>query len=871
MEFRYLFIVVIYLFTLCNYAKKTPEYIEEIIALENTRNILTKSKKINTDQLLELNESLANKYLDHGYYHKGVLVIKENIQLLKSSKKDNWAKHATNHLMLANFYDRIGFIEKFKNHTIHFYFYFKKAYPNKKIYQCLYLSYLSRYYNYRMELKKGIELSEQSIAVLEKNKKDAHLIDEVMVLTNHSFSLRNKEHAKITERKNLALKINNLLQKNEKTYRTNTSYHLIASQMYILDTAANYFIKTNKSFEPFNNPFAKDLTKKLTTEKNKIIQYSNTHHPLAARYNLLIGLLYYYQNDWNTAISHYDQAISQFTLSSFNDADFISPNNNLLTAAYLWKSWCYSNKYEVTADIKYLHENEKLYQKLELVWRLYVSDVIDSENNFVNYEYISNPYSFIQKNYLKLLKATNDKKYYEKIYQTGNLSRHFSFVFLKSKKYEANNEKFYRMIEDYFLKSYTSQKSSVKHIDEELNKIKKNLLLKSIYPNNYEKIKKSLPENEALIIYSNYEKEKEHYLITHVIKQNKDTILLSELGDHYRFNTYEKSDTIIKTLYANNIDEFKNTSYQYYNTLLQPIIPFLGKKINSLKVVKSNYLENLHIPFDLLLTNKEESQTFKNLSYIGNNIHFTYPFNISQFLNENSTVKTPITIFISENEKLSPFIHTNEFVKNIQSKFDVDVISGKLATKKALIKTLNTKKFVIVISHGKGSVIENKEDSGIFLTDGFLSVKEIYQLKIPNSIVVLNGCSIGNGYRSLEGNINAIRAFNFAGAKTILSSNWDIDEKSSLSILELWLDNLSQGHTISESLKIAQNNYLNKTNARLSNPLYWAPFRVNGSDGKVQLKSTTNYLAWTTISTGFVILFFLIRWKKSKKRSLKTH
>ena len=110
--------------------------------------------------------------------------------------------------------------------------------------------------------------------------------------------------------------------------------------------------------------------------------------------------------------------------------------------------------------------------------------------------------------------------------------------------------------------------------------------------------------------------------------------------------------------------------------------------------------------------------------------------------------------------------------------------------------------------------------------DGFLTLSEIYGLKLNADLVTLSACRTGLGLRvSGEGVIGLTRAFINAGARSVLVSLWEVADESTALFMEEFYRQLAQGIDKVEALKKAKE-YLRVKG--YENPYFWAPFILIG-------------------------------------------
>lgn len=110
--------------------------------------------------------------------------------------------------------------------------------------------------------------------------------------------------------------------------------------------------------------------------------------------------------------------------------------------------------------------------------------------------------------------------------------------------------------------------------------------------------------------------------------------------------------------------------------------------------------------------------------------------------------------------------------------------------------------------------------------DGFLTLGEIYALKLNADLVTLSACETGLGLRVAgEGVIGLSRAFMIAGARSVLVSLWKVSDESTALLMEEFYRLLSRGEEKVDALakakqKLRQMGY--------KNPYFWAPFILIG-------------------------------------------
>src|ERR1700730_12021990 len=113
--------------------------------------------------------------------------------------------------------------------------------------------------------------------------------------------------------------------------------------------------------------------------------------------------------------------------------------------------------------------------------------------------------------------------------------------------------------------------------------------------------------------------------------------------------------------------------------------------------------------------------------------------------------------------------------------------------------------------------------------DGILEASEIVHLHINAHLVVLSACDTAVGrLQGEEGIANLALAFQLAGAKTIISTLWRIEDASALYLMKRFYSHLAEKRPVADALTFAKRDML-KTYGTQAVPYYWASFKLEGS------------------------------------------
>ncbi len=132
-----------------------------------------------------------------------------------------------------------------------------------------------------------------------------------------------------------------------------------------------------------------------------------------------------------------------------------------------------------------------------------------------------------------------------------------------------------------------------------------------------------------------------------------------------------------------------------------------------------------------------------------------------------------------------------------------------------------------------GLVLSPDEATG---DDGFLSVSDVFGLRLNCDQVVLSACSTALGENvSGEGLVGLTQGFMFAGARCVLASLWDVSGEATATFMTLYYRNLiSEGYDRAAALTATKRSLICGENGDGSgdtsygHPAYWSAFVLSG-------------------------------------------
>ena len=171
-------------------------------------------------------------------------------------------------------------------------------------------------------------------------------------------------------------------------------------------------------------------------------------------------------------------------------------------------------------------------------------------------------------------------------------------------------------------------------------------------------------------------------------------------------------------------------------------------------------------------------------------------------------------------------------------------LDGDAASEAALkSEPLGDFKILHFAAHGIGNETEPDRAALVFspgasTEDGLWQAREIRQTRLNADLVVLSACETGVGrLQGQEGIMNLARAFLSAGARSVVASLWNVDDRATATLMESFYQHLSAGMAVGDALRMAQLDFIRDYGSK-AQPYYWAAFEVIG-DGTRKLKLDT--------------------------------
>ncbi|MCZ7569637.1 MAG: CHAT domain-containing protein [Ardenticatenaceae bacterium] len=152
------------------------------------------------------------------------------------------------------------------------------------------------------------------------------------------------------------------------------------------------------------------------------------------------------------------------------------------------------------------------------------------------------------------------------------------------------------------------------------------------------------------------------------------------------------------------------------------------------------------------------------------------------------------------------------------------LLLGASATAERVALAARQAAVIHLACHGRFSA-ESPLASGLKLADRWLTVRDIYALRLQAALVTLSGCETGRTAISWGDElVGLVRGFFAAGAPSLVVSLWTVNDESTAELMTGFYNAWQAGAPIAAALRAAQCELL----ATRPHPVFWAPFILVG-------------------------------------------
>ncbi len=330
------------------------------------------------------------------------------------------------------------------------------------------------------------------------------------------------------------------------------------------------------------------------------------------------------------------------------------------------------------------------------------------------------------------------------------------------------------------------------------------------------------------------------------------------------------------------IDSFPDLAFTLYSQLFQEL-DLAG--ISDLLIVPDGWL--WYVPFECLMQRPAApSQDYRTYDYLlrQSAISYTYALSMLDDRNRRNQAHGYALLALAPAFDGQPGLiadRSTTFSKLDFNEAEVDKISQLLSGHKMVGNVAKLNEFAALAPKARllhlATHAEANDESGDYSYLAFspsqagevpelLYVKDVYNLNLNADMVVLSACETGLGeLQRGEGLIGLGRAFSYAGAASIVTTLWKINDATTASLMEYFYSNIRAGERKDIALQQAKLSFISQQANRAAHPYYWAAFVPLGNMDALDFDN--NFLSTIFLIGGVVFVVLFLIWILNKRKS----
>lgn len=361
--------------------------------------------------------------------------------------------------------------------------------------------------------------------------------------------------------------------------------------------------------------------------------------------------------------------------------------------------------------------------------------------------------------------------------------------------------------------------------------------------------------------------------IVYCIGIRKDSSFLKKI--HIPKGLNEQVDQLRLYLEHKSADYFA-AAHQVYQQLLRPLAEEMSNK--NLVIIPEGKLWRL--PFAALVVEQASEPTYLVEKH---NLRYWHAAHSAYLLKQNHKIKqnykytcSAYAPFASEAmsvsdssaymEQLSGSEVELDMIERYFSKRHSRVYKGNDANIDNFYKGINESLIVHISTHA----LLHAYDPNLSLLYFYgkdqsqaqaLCTYQLYKQKMNSALAVVSACSLADDkIHKGEGMAGMSRVLAMAGCPNVIISQWDLNDESSVRLMDTFYRELSQGQGKSSALSQAQRDYIDQSSSLENHPYYWASFiHIGDNEALVMPKKQCCWMVFILLCLVLVLLVFLAK------------
>ncbi len=366
---------------------------------------------------------------------------------------------------------------------------------------------------------------------------------------------------------------------------------------------------------------------------------------------------------------------------------------------------------------------------------------------------------------------------------------------------------------------------------------------------------------------------KDHKAVIEILSGDSAVYLLAITTQEVRLNKIDKKvfDTLSAD-YSNyishpdllnkNFDNYVQISNQLYQLMFQNINLPAGRIIIS--------PDGKYFPFEALVT------SIRPRTYFLEDHAASYTYSARYLLNN---FRTDSAIHANAFMGIAPVQYTNglpslsgsdQSIQRIQDYFsNASSFTGSKAKKNNFLNEFYKYRIIQLYTHATDS--GSNGEPMIYFADSPLNLSDLLPEKKPaTDLIVLSACQTASGkLYSGEGVFSFNRSFAALGIPSSVSNLWQVDNKSTYRLTELFYKYMSRGMPLDIALQKAKKEFIKTTTLDENKlPYYWAASILVGKTDAISLQKKYAWWPITGISilASIVLGGWIIRWRSRSSK-----
>jgi CHAT domain-containing protein len=220
--------------------------------------------------------------------------------------------------------------------------------------------------------------------------------------------------------------------------------------------------------------------------------------------------------------------------------------------------------------------------------------------------------------------------------------------------------------------------------------------------------------------------------------------------------------------------------------------------------------------------------------------------------------------------QLPPLVYNTEELRDLQARGGGEYLYEEDATIGRYRDRAPDYGIIHLATHAISSEVDGLRSRVYLLDDAGepvgLYAGDIGEQTLNSEMVVLSACETGGGGRNyVEGRVGLTKAYLAAGARSVVASNWAVDDHATAEQMKTFYDGIEAGWPPHVALQASRRAYLEAHPDAA--PFKWAAFEAYGGMGPVQWDKSSGIGRWWWLALPLLGVGATVVWNKRRRAS----